>query len=156
MILLRVCLFAGLAALSSSALACSCTKPAITLEEEIGNAFRSATAVVQVEAVKVKGNGIDAHTGKETPTYFPGHVEHVIWRISRVWKGPYEPSATFETITETQCCTCGRAIKLGEVYLLYLGSRSPPALSFCSSDKRLEDAAPDVAILNEIVRRGGT
>ena len=156
MILLRAWLFAGLTVLSNSALACSCTKPVNTLDEEIRIAFGLAAAVVQAEAVEVVGNGIDPHTGKPEPNYFPGHVEHVIWRISGVWKGSYEPGATFETVTKTECCTCGRAVQRGEVYLLYLGSRSPPALSICSSDKRLEDAAPDVVILNNLVHGAGT
>ena len=147
----RFYLFVGMCLISSPALGCSCTKPIMTLEEEIRRAFSSALTIVQAQAIAVKDEVVPAP--KEAPPLL--QKQRVTWQITRTWKGSYEPRSTIESVTDGFYGACGVAVKKGDVYVLYLHGSLPFFLSICSESKPLKDAAQEIVILDALSSGAG-
>jgi hypothetical protein len=119
----------------------------MTLDEEIQSAFSSAAAVVKAEAIEVTEDEYVPTPNNPPPL---SREQRVTWQVSRVWKGSYASNSLIKSVTEVQCCICGVAVKKGAVYVLFLDDQMPFWLSICSNSKPVEQAAPDMALLDRL------
>jgi len=149
----RFYLLVGMTLISTAALGCSCAKPVMTLEEEIRRAFGFAAAIVQAQAIGVKDESGISATHKGPPP--PVQKQRVTWQVTHAWKGSYEPSSTIESVTGGLYGGCGFTVKKGEVYILYLSGPMPFSLSTCGESKPLNEAAPEIIILDALANGAG-
>ena len=76
--------------------------------------------------------------------------ERVMWRVQKIWVGPYSVGARVETNTNVACCICGLSIKKGDIYIIHLPLAAPTDLSNCSYSKPLGEASADLKILDKV------
>lgn len=145
MIALVLCL-----ALVEPAIGCSCAMRGVLFEEQVAEAFSTATYVLLGEVASVESI-VETHT---LPNGRKGQHEVQLARIKvlRSWKGDKKAGEILLTRTTTTCCMCGWEVKAGQQLIVYAYGPEPVGLSYCSRTAVADLGSPDIPVIERILR----
>ena len=135
--------------LSHTTLGCSCGRFTGDLETDVRASFRSAS-LVAVATVASVSRGY----ARVEPADTLLEQQVVTWQAVEIHKGSV-PTRTIKTETVTAGYMCGRAVEVGQTYLLYLDGPPPYSVSFCSLSTPFEQAKSHIEILRTISTAAG-
>jgi hypothetical protein len=147
--ILRVIVILFLAA-ARPAIACSCVAHEGLPEDQVAEAFATATSVFfgEVESVRTIVEKNTMANGRPSST----EVQVARIKVLRSWKGEKKAGALVLARTTTTCCLCGLDVKRHEQFLVYAYGEEPISLSICSRTKKTDLSSPDVPIIERILR----
>ena len=135
---------------ATPAIGCSCVQHKGLFEDQVEEAFNSATSVFfgEVESVANFVEKKSIVNGREVLT----EGQRVTFKVLKSWKGDENAGERVLARTITTCCMCGIAVHLNERWLVYSYGEEPIELSTCSRTKQTDLQSPDIPVIERIKR----
>lgn len=151
----NILLFVFLQLIIAKAYSCSCAYSDGELEDQVREAFESASSVVLAKVETIEKLEPFQYSqdddSSEQRTFYYRHKTH--FSEVQSWKGKH--GKQFYTNIVVACCMCGYTFEEGRVYLLYLYGPDEQGFystSSCSRTTRLsEELKPELEILNSLL-----